>query len=103
MNTGEIPKLDNASIIMTYQYMSSDGYRSFSYLQRNTYYLKYVQPIGRNTTLTVVANYNNIKFNNPGTVTQAQTNVLQELRPGRQPIRPEQQLLPVQLPAVAIR
>ena len=32
-----------------YQYMSSDGYRSFSYLQRNTYYLKYVQPIGKNT------------------------------------------------------
>jgi hypothetical protein len=30
--------------------MSSDGYRSFSYLQRNTYYLKYVQPLGQNTS-----------------------------------------------------
>jgi iron complex outermembrane receptor protein len=72
VNTGVIPKVDNASLVATYQYMSSDGYRSYSYLQRNTYYLKYVQPIGRNTTLTVDANYNNIKFNNPGTVTQAQ-------------------------------
>jgi len=74
INTGILPKLDGASVVMTYQYMSSDGYRSFSYLQRNTYYLKYIQPIGKNTTVTVVANYNNIKFNNPGTATQAQIN-----------------------------
>lgn len=73
-NTGNLPKLDGASLVFTYQYMSSDGYRSDSYLQRNTYYLKYVQPIGNSTTLTVVANYNDIKFNNPGTVTQAQIN-----------------------------
>ncbi len=72
LNTGLLPKLNDASVVMTYQYMSSDGYRSFSYLQRNTYYIKYIQPIGRDTTLTVVANFNNIKFNNPGTVTQAQ-------------------------------
>jgi iron complex outermembrane receptor protein len=72
VNTGLVPKLNDASVVMTYQYMSSDGYRTFSYLQRNTYYLKYVQPIGQNTTLTIVGNYNNIKFNNPGTVTQAQ-------------------------------
>jgi iron complex outermembrane receptor protein len=74
VNTGVLPKLDGGSLVMTYQYMSSDGYRSFSYLQRNTYYLKYIQPLGKNTTVTVVANYNNIKFNNPGTVTQAQIN-----------------------------
>jgi iron complex outermembrane receptor protein len=74
VNSGDIPKLDGASLVATYQYMSSDGYRSYSYLQRNTYYLKYVQPIGKDTTLTVVANYNNIKFNNPGAVTQAQIN-----------------------------
>jgi iron complex outermembrane receptor protein len=72
VNTGEMPKLNNASAVMTYQYMSSDGYRTFSYLQRNTYYLKYVQPIGQNTTLTFVGNFNNIKFNNPGTATLAQ-------------------------------
>ncbi|HVW22185.1 MAG TPA: TonB-dependent receptor [Opitutaceae bacterium] len=74
VNTGNLPRLDNASIVGTYQYMSSDGYRSFSYLQRNTYFLKYLQPVGKNSTLTVVGNYNNIKFNNPGAVTQAQIN-----------------------------
>ena len=74
VNSGDLPKLNGASLVGTYQYMSSDGYRTFSYLQRNTYYLKYLQPIGENTTLTVVGNYNNIKFNNPGTVTQGQIN-----------------------------
>ena len=74
VNTGDLPQLNGASIIGTYQYMSSDGYRSFSYLQRNTYYLKYLQPLGPNGMLTIVGNYNNIKFNNPGTVTQAQIN-----------------------------
>ena len=74
VNTGDMPKLNNASMIMTYQYMSSDTYRTYSYLQRNTYYLKFVQPISRNTTLTVVGNYNNIKFNNPAAVTQAEIN-----------------------------
>jgi len=74
VNTGLLPKLNGGSVVATYQYMSSDGYRTFSYLQRNTYYLKYVQPLGQNTTLTVVGNYNNIKFNNPGAVTQAQIN-----------------------------
>jgi iron complex outermembrane receptor protein len=74
VNTGDLPKLNGASLVATYQYMSSDGYRTFSYLQRNTYYIKYVQPIGTNTTVTIVGNFNNIKFNNPGTVTQAQIN-----------------------------
>ncbi len=74
VNTGTLPQFDGASIVATYQYMSSDDYRTFSYLQRNTYYLKYIQPIGKHTTVTVVGNFNNIKFNNPGTVTQAQIN-----------------------------
>ena len=74
VNSGDLPQLNGASVVGTYQYMSSDGYRTFSYLQRNTYYVKYIQPIGPNTTLTVVGNYNNIKFNNPGTVTQGQIN-----------------------------
>ncbi|HEX3731110.1 MAG TPA: TonB-dependent receptor plug domain-containing protein, partial [Opitutaceae bacterium] len=74
VNTGILPQSNGASLIATYQYMSSDGYRSFSYLQRNTYYLKFLQPIGKNGTLTVVGNYNNIRFNNPGAVTQAQIN-----------------------------
>ncbi len=74
VNSGIRPRLKGASFVATYQYMSSDTYRTFAYLQRNTYYFKYLQPIGRDATLTVVGNYNNIKFNNPGTVTQAQIN-----------------------------
>jgi iron complex outermembrane receptor protein len=74
VNTGNLAKLNGGSMVATYQYMSSDTYRSFSYLQRNTYYFKYLQPIGKEGMLTVVGNYNNIKFNNPGTVTQAQIN-----------------------------
>ena len=72
VNTGILPQFNGASLVATYQYMSSDGYRSFSYLQRNTYYLKFVQPLGKTATLTVVGNFNNIKFNNPGSVTLAQ-------------------------------
>jgi len=74
VNSGVLPQLNGASFVATYQYMNSDGYRTFSYLQRNTYYFKYLQPLGQNAMLTVVGNYNNIKFNNPGTVTQAQIN-----------------------------
>jgi iron complex outermembrane receptor protein len=74
VNSGILPKLDGASVVATYQYMSSDTYRTFSYLQRNTYYVKFLQPIGKNGLLTVVGNYNNIKFNNPGAITQAQIN-----------------------------
>ena len=74
VNTGLMPQANGASFVATYQYMSSDGYRSYSYLNRSTYYMKYVQPIWKDTTLSFVANYNNIRFNNPGTVTQAQIN-----------------------------
>jgi iron complex outermembrane receptor protein len=74
LNSGILPQFGGASIVATYQYMSSDTFRSFGYLQRNTYYVKYLQPIGKNATLTIVGNYNNIKFNNPGTLTQAQIN-----------------------------
>lgn len=74
VNSGDVAALNGASIIATYQYMSSNTFRSFSYMNRNTYYMKYLQPIGKNTVLTIVGNYNNIKFNNPGTVTQAQIN-----------------------------
>ena len=74
VNSGVVPQLNGGSVVATYQYMSSDTYRTFSYLQRNTYYVKYLQPIGKNGLLTVVGNYNNIKFNNPGAITQAQIN-----------------------------
>jgi iron complex outermembrane receptor protein len=71
-NTGLLPQLNNASVIASYQYEHSDGYRTFTTLDRNTYYIKYIQPVGKNTTITFLSSYNNIKFGNPSTLTQAQ-------------------------------
>jgi len=64
-NTGIMPKANDGSLIASYQYMDSDGYRTFGTLRRNTYFFKYLQPIGKNTTLSFMGEYNNIKFNNP--------------------------------------
>ena len=64
-NTGLIPKTNGGSLITSYQYMTSDGYRTFGTLRRNTYFFKYIQPVGKNSTLTFMGEYNNIKFNNP--------------------------------------
>jgi len=64
-NTGLLPQAHNGSLIASYQYMTSDGYRTFGTLRRNTYFFKYLQPISPRTTLTFMGEYNNIKFNNP--------------------------------------
>ena len=66
-NTGILPKTNGGSLIASYQYMDSDGYRTFGTLRRNTYFFKYLQPIGKagKTTLSFMGEYNNIKFNNP--------------------------------------
>jgi iron complex outermembrane receptor protein len=64
-NTGIMDKAAGGSLIASYQYMDSDGYRTFGTLRRNTYFFKYLQPIGKNTTLSFMGEYNNIKFNNP--------------------------------------
>ena len=39
--------------------------KTFGTLRRNTYFFKYLQPIGQSTTLSFMGEYNNIKFNNP--------------------------------------
>jgi iron complex outermembrane recepter protein len=64
-NTGLLPKANGGSLIASYQYMDTNGYRTFGTLRRNTYFFKYLQPIGKKTTLTFMGEYNNIKFNNP--------------------------------------
>jgi iron complex outermembrane receptor protein len=71
-NTGLLPALNGASVIASYQRMETDGYRTNSDMMRDTYYLKYLQPVGRNTTITVLSSVNKISFGNPGTVTQQQ-------------------------------
>lgn len=71
-NTGLLPSLKNGSAIASYQRMETDGYRTNADMVRDTYYFKYLQPIGRNTTLSILSSVNKITFGNPGTVTQQQ-------------------------------
>ncbi|HVT74108.1 MAG TPA: TonB-dependent receptor [Lacunisphaera sp.] len=71
-NTGLLPRLGNGSAILSYQRMETDGYRTNADMQRDTYNLKYIQPLGPNTTVTLLSSVNAITFGNPGAVTQAQ-------------------------------
>ncbi len=72
VNSGLLPSIDNASVIASYQRMTTDGYRTNADMARDTYYVKYLQPIGRKTVLTFLSSFNSITFGNPGTVTQSQ-------------------------------
>ncbi len=64
LNTGVMAKANNGSLLLMYQRMHSDGYRTLATTSRNTYFIKYLQPLGRNATITVYGSYNNILFNN---------------------------------------
>lgn len=70
INTGLLA--DRASAIVSYQRMETDGYRTNADMKRDTYYVKYLQPVGQNATLTVLSSINKIGFGNPSTVTQQQ-------------------------------
>ncbi|MCX6944983.1 MAG: TonB-dependent receptor [Opitutales bacterium] len=76
MNSGLLSTLDSASVIAAYQRMTTDGYRTNGDMKRDTYYIKYLQPVGRDTTITVLSSVNKISFGNPGTVTQQQIDLL---------------------------
>jgi len=76
VNSGLMPALNNASVIASYQYMTTDGYRTNSDMRRSTYYIKWLQPIGQNVNLTFLSSVNHIAFGNPGTVTQVQIDTL---------------------------
>ena len=71
-NTGLIPALCGGSAIFSYQRMTTDGYRTNADMARDTYNIKYVQPVGKDTTITLLSSVNKIAFGNPGTVTQQQ-------------------------------
>jgi len=71
-NTGLLPALGNGSAIFSYQRMTTDGYRTNGDMTRDTYNIKYIQPVGKDTTITFLSSVNQISFGNPGTVTQAQ-------------------------------
>lgn len=73
-NSGLLSSLGNGSVIASYQRMETDGYRTNADMTRDTYFIKYLQPIGKDTTITVLSSVNTITFGNPGTVTQQQIN-----------------------------
>ncbi|MFI5337166.1 MAG: TonB-dependent receptor [Opitutales bacterium] len=72
VNSGLLSALGGSTAIASYQYMATDGYRTNADMKRDTYYVKYLQPVGKNTTITLLSTYNKIGFGNPGTVTQSQ-------------------------------
>jgi len=72
VNSGLLPSLTGASALASYQRMSTDGYRTNADMKRDTYYVKYLQPIGKATTVTVLSSVNKISFGNPGTINQLQ-------------------------------
>ncbi|MDB6127788.1 MAG: TonB-dependent receptor, partial [Verrucomicrobia bacterium] len=76
VNSGVLPVLHGASAIAAYQRMETDGYRTNSDMKRDTTYVKYLQPVGQNTTLTFLSSVNTISFGTPGTVTQQQVDQL---------------------------
>jgi len=71
-NTGLLAGLGGGSAIFSYQRMTTDGYRTNADMARDTYNVKYLQPVGKNSTLTLLSSVNMISFGNPGTVTQSQ-------------------------------
>ncbi len=71
-NTGVLTGLQGASAIGSYQRMETDGYRTNADMKRDTWFVKYLQPVGKDTTITVLSSLNTITFGNPGTVTQLQ-------------------------------
>ncbi|MEI6106057.1 MAG: TonB-dependent receptor [Opitutae bacterium] len=75
-NSGLLASVNGASVIGSYQNMKTDGYRTNSDMKRDTFYIKYLQPVGKRTNLTFLSSYNNIHFSNPGTVSQAQIDTL---------------------------
>ncbi|MBS0591614.1 MAG: TonB-dependent receptor [Proteobacteria bacterium] len=78
VNSGRMDGLGGGKLIASAQYYDSDTFRTDSGVHRKTAYIKYVQPVGEDTEITLLSNYNDIKFNNPnkGTLTQAQIDTL---------------------------
>jgi len=57
-NTGLMPQAKGGSLIASYQYMDTDGYRTFGHAAPHTYFFKYLQPVGEHATLTFMGEYN---------------------------------------------
>ncbi|MGY3040296.1 iron complex outermembrane receptor protein [Rhodanobacter sp. TND4EL1] len=78
LNTGRIDELGGGKLIASVQYNNTDTANTHSPMRRTTGYLKYVQPVGEHTEITLLSNYNTIHFNKPnkGSLTQQQIDTL---------------------------
>ena len=66
-NTGRLPGTNGGTLIASYQYMDSDGYRTWSGVSGQNFMLKYQKPVGSSTLLTVFLNYNQNYYYQPDT------------------------------------
>jgi iron complex outermembrane receptor protein len=60
VDTGAIDSTDGTRVMFDTELLKSDGYLTNMALTRSNAFLKVVQPLGNNTTLTVAAMYNNL-------------------------------------------
>lgn len=65
VNSGKLDDLGGGKLIASAQYISTDTAKTDGDTSRKTGYIKYVQPVGSNTEITFLSNYNYIRFNNP--------------------------------------
>ncbi|MET0329849.1 MAG: TonB-dependent receptor, partial [Dyella sp.] len=65
LDTGRMDALDGGKLIASAQYNDTTTAQTDGNLTRKTGYIKYVQPVGENTEITFLSNYNYIRFNNP--------------------------------------
>jgi iron complex outermembrane receptor protein len=78
VNSGRMDQLGGGKFIASAQYNDTNTALTDSPMTRKTGYIKYVQPIGSDTEITFLSNYNKIHFNNPDktTLTQHQIDTL---------------------------
>lgn len=77
LNTGRLDDLGGGKLIASAQYISTDTAKTDGDSSRKTGYIKYVQPIGTNTEITFLSNYNYIRFNNPNLSSLTQQQIAQ--------------------------
>ncbi|MBN8809350.1 MAG: TonB-dependent receptor [Sphingomonas sp.] len=65
LNTGEIKGLGGTKLVLTGQYVHTDGALSYETYRNYNLYAKAVVPISSAVTLTLLGTYNNNRFNQP--------------------------------------
>jgi len=65
LQSGQVDKLGGSEFLLSAQHVSSDGARSFSPFRADNIFGKALIPLGTSAKLTVVATYNDNRFNQP--------------------------------------